>query len=44
MPVINKRLKVYQRDVYGVTTTYLKCDQAELFACIAGTKTLTLGY
>lgn len=37
MRAINVRFK----DVYGVTKCYPACTQAERFAAIAGTKTLT---
>lgn len=33
---------VNQRDVYGNRTYYPICEKAKVFACIAGTKTLTI--
>ena len=37
-----KAITVEVRDVYGQTMYYPACDEAKLFAQIAGTKTLTL--
>jgi hypothetical protein len=36
-----KELKVEVKNVYGVEKIYPRCDKSELFAQIAGTKTLT---
>ena len=35
-------IEVEVKDVYGVTKYYPICEQAQLFADIAGTKTLTV--
>jgi len=35
-------IEVEVKDVYGVTKYYPICEKAQLFADIAGTKTLTL--
>lgn len=35
------KIRVRIKEVYGVQTVYPVCSQAELFARIAGTKTLT---
>jgi len=36
-----KQIKVHSRDVYGVTKVYPVCKDANHFAAIAGTTTLT---
>lgn len=38
---MSQEITVEKRDVYGQTKYYPKCDNARLFAAIAGTKTLT---
>ena len=38
---MSQEITVEKRDVYGQTKYYPKCDNAKLFAAIAGTKTLT---
>lgn len=35
-------ITVHIKDVYGNRTVYPVCEQAKLFAAIAGTKTLTV--
>ena len=49
----NQNITVEIKDVYGVSKVYPVCDEAKIFAAIAGTKTLrpedikhiqTLGY
>jgi hypothetical protein len=37
----DKTITILAREVYGVPTAYPACPQAELFARLAGTKTLT---
>ena len=39
--IINPVITVLVKDVYGKRTFYPKCDQAHVFASIAGTRTLT---
>ena len=38
---MDKTITVTQRDQYGTVVYYPACAQAELFAALAGTKTLT---
>ena len=38
---MSQEITVEKRDLYGQTKYYPKCDNARLFAAIAGTKTLT---
>ena len=37
----DKTITILAREIYGVPTAYPACPQAELFARLAGTKTLT---
>lgn len=37
----DKVIKITVREVYGQATVYPACDQAKIFADLAGTKTLT---
>jgi hypothetical protein len=39
---MNNTIEVEVRDVYGAAKYYPSCEKAQLFADIAGTKTLTL--
>jgi hypothetical protein len=38
-----QEIKIQLRDVYGKTNAYAACSDAQKFADIAGTKTLTAG-
>ena len=39
---MNNTIEVEVRDVYGAAKYYPSCEKAQLFADIAGTKTLTV--